>query len=242
MKNKSQWDKLSRMFNTYVKGKINPCVADNIVIAWPVFFKIIAGHKNSGKRLLDYGCGTGGLCNILYKEGFKVVGVDISKKMITAARRNSCAAIKYYIGNKTVLNRLKDKFDIIASVMTFQFIADFETYAPVFFKLLNGGGLLVFAVFNPDFVKRLRRDNIAFGELKPIGKNLVSKLQLRKGLSINTYIRKAQDYRKILEQHGFKFITLCYPPFTKKFVSKYAWKLPWDVPEFLIMAFQRPES
>lgn len=43
----------------------------------------------SGLRVLDVGCGSGYMCRELSKKGAKVTGVDLSSKMIRAAREHS---------------------------------------------------------------------------------------------------------------------------------------------------------
>ena len=56
------WDRLSDYFDTSKDEDAIPAgAADNILIAWPVFFRFIADHVPdlSGKRVLDYGCGAG---------------------------------------------------------------------------------------------------------------------------------------------------------------------------------------
>lgn len=39
------------------------------------------------KTVLDIGCGTGALCKVLYDNGLKVVGVDLSKGMLAQANK-----------------------------------------------------------------------------------------------------------------------------------------------------------
>ena len=56
------WDRLSDYFDTSKdEDEIPAGAADNILIAWPVFFRFIADHVPdlSGQRVLDYGCGAG---------------------------------------------------------------------------------------------------------------------------------------------------------------------------------------
>jgi len=57
------------------------------------YTKILYGAKNvidnsKYHSILDIGCGTGALCYVLNREGYKVTGIDAAKKMISIAEKN----------------------------------------------------------------------------------------------------------------------------------------------------------
>lgn len=96
-----EWDNLSEEFDTYKKDLFSGA-ADNIYTIWPVMLDFINKnvlHKKikNNLRALDYGCGTGMFCNKLKSLGFDVVGIDISPKMISIARKHS--KIRFFIGD-----------------------------------------------------------------------------------------------------------------------------------------------
>jgi len=73
------WDRLSDYFNTSKDADDIPAgAADNICIAWPVFFRFIEAHMPllQGKRALDYSCGAGGFAQRLRAYGCHVTGID----------------------------------------------------------------------------------------------------------------------------------------------------------------------
>lgn len=41
------------------------------------------------KNIIDIGCGTGALCNVLYEKGLSVTGIDPAKRMIEIAKKKS---------------------------------------------------------------------------------------------------------------------------------------------------------
>ncbi|MEC2076488.1 class I SAM-dependent DNA methyltransferase [Metabacillus fastidiosus] len=47
--------------------------------------EIISTYRNSGKKILDIGCGTGEIAIRLAKQGFEVTGVDLSEEMLAVA-------------------------------------------------------------------------------------------------------------------------------------------------------------
>lgn len=52
------------------------------------FADIFVGHVN-GKKILDLGCGPGRDAKYLSKNGFNVVGIDLSEKFLEIAKKNS---------------------------------------------------------------------------------------------------------------------------------------------------------
>jgi len=66
-------------------------------------------QQHGGKRILDFGCATGGYCLELKRLGFECVGVDISEEYIKIARNNGVDA--YLIKDRLPFN---DKsFDMV---------------------------------------------------------------------------------------------------------------------------------
>ncbi len=55
----------------------------------PVLEKLILAHLPAGGRILDLGCGTGQLAQILLKRGYQVTGLDGSEEMVRIARDNA---------------------------------------------------------------------------------------------------------------------------------------------------------
>jgi 2-polyprenyl-3-methyl-5-hydroxy-6-metoxy-1,4-benzoquinol methylase len=229
----NNWDRLSETFNIHKKEKISPSAADNILIAWPVIIEEI-GKNPKALKILDFGCGTGGLCKRLDESGYEATGIDPSERMIKIAKAHS-PKIRFIAGGKEGL--INERFDVITSIMVFQFIDDIESYIPVFSKSLNEKGRIIFAAINPDFVKRA--SGMRYKNLESIDGSLTADMDFGRDIVFKVYARTADQYKGLFMRQGFRFISEDYPGFTEDFVKSYGWRLPYDVPEFLIMSFQK---
>ena len=69
------------------------------------------------KNIIDIGCGTGALCNVLYQHGLSVTGIDPAKGMIeTAKKKSKNNEIKFLEANVLAGLPFEDKsFDVSIS-------------------------------------------------------------------------------------------------------------------------------
>lgn len=104
-------------------------------------------HPQPGQDVLDLGCGTGNFSLKLETLGCRVTGVDVSKKMLSAARKNAeskgANRVKFMEmdGNQLVFE--DNTFDAVLSMAAFEFI---HTPRQVFSELLRvvkPGGIVV---------------------------------------------------------------------------------------------------
>ncbi len=112
--------------------------------------------SNSVRGILDLGCGTGGHALTLVERGYKVAGVDLSRKMLEIGKRKAKKSklnIKFIEGDIRNIE-LNQKFDVVISmfaVMSYQvanqdLISAFKTA----WKHLKKSGLFIFdAWFGP---------------------------------------------------------------------------------------------
>lgn len=105
----------------------------------------------TGKTVLDLGCGYGHNCIDFVRRGAKrVVGVDISEKMLEVAKGESAdEKIEYVNMSMTDISVLGEKFDFIYSSLAFHYIQDFDAFAKELFSVLNVGGQLLFSQEHP---------------------------------------------------------------------------------------------
>ena len=101
---------------------------------------------NADLDILDAGCGTG-LCGPLLRPyARKLVGVDLSAKMLTkaAGRKTYDNLVKYELTE--FLNHQSEAFDVIASADTLCYFGDLEPVLQAVAKALKPDGLLAFTL------------------------------------------------------------------------------------------------
>ena len=235
------WDTMAGMFGGD-KGReeIPKGIADNVLIAFPKMIELI--QKNfpitKGRRALDFGCGTGRFSKKLHELGFWVTGVDISSEMIGAARQYLPQDIKLLIGSPDQIPG-DGTFDLVAASMVFQFIREIDIPLREIARLMKPAGILIFSVFNPQFVANLLKAGMLFKDFDSVDFPSCGLLELVKGTRIPVYLRGADEYTGLMMCLGYEKIFEATPPFTKEFLAKYPVPFPTRDPEFLILGFQK---
>ena len=121
----------------------------NILFEMPALFSLLP--ELEGKKVLDLGCGFGEHCMEYVKRGAKrVVGVDISEKMLDVARReNSDDKIEYINMPMEDLGELKESFDVVISSLALHYVEAFPEVVEYVFSALNVGGVFIFSQESP---------------------------------------------------------------------------------------------
>lgn len=119
-------------------------------------FDFYKSHCNKTDRILEIGCGTGRILNLLLQMDCKVTGIDISQEMLDKASKKYHNQIKN--GKLTLINhdfatdKLNDRFDnILMTFYTFNYILDrpIDCLKNVY-NSLNYNGLLLMDLFYPN--------------------------------------------------------------------------------------------
>ena len=128
---------------TFINSWDNPTRADSYAklefpntyfLAYRDLPQIIKNHVY-GTRALDFGSGTGRSTRFLKKQGFEVVGVDISDDMLSKARKFDPVG-NYQLVTDGNYHQFEDEsFDLIQSIFTFDNIASFETRKDILLSL-----------------------------------------------------------------------------------------------------------
>ena len=81
-----------------------------------------------GKRVLDLGCGMGEHCvDYVNRGASRVVGLDISKKMLEVANKeNADPKITYLNIPMEDIGNIDEKFDVVISSLAIHYIEDFK--------------------------------------------------------------------------------------------------------------------
>jgi len=135
-------------FEGYKRIRENEANANNL-FEIPALFSMLPDL--TGKKVLDLGCGFGEHCKRFVECGAeKVVGVDISEKMLKVAREeNSDPKITYLNMPMEDISALQEIFDVVISSLAFHYVEDFDGVISNIYKLLNEGGMFVFSQENP---------------------------------------------------------------------------------------------
>jgi SAM-dependent methyltransferase len=104
-----------------------------------------------GKYVLDAGCGPGVYAQILVRRGARVVGVDVSPKMVRLARERVGSKAEFHLADLTrpVKFLRNGSFDIVTSSLMLPYIKDLGPLFKKFYRLLKSRGVLVFSDGHP---------------------------------------------------------------------------------------------
>lgn len=124
-------------------------INSNNMLEQPAMKEMLPTLEN--KAVLDLGCGCGTNCVEFINNGAsKVVGVDISEKMLSVAKKDACHEnIKYLNMSMTDITELNEKFDLVYSSLAFHYIKDFEKLCKDIYSLLNKDGYILFSQEHP---------------------------------------------------------------------------------------------
>ncbi len=106
-----------------------------------------------GMNVLDAGCGPGIYTESLLKRGAKVVGVDISPKMVRMARKRLGGNTAIYEADLSKpMPFLRDEsFDLVLSPLVLSYIRDLRPVFAEFYRVLRKPGWLIFSTGHPFF-------------------------------------------------------------------------------------------
>ena len=94
----------------------------NELLEMPATLELLGNVK--GKKILDFGCGTGIYAKLLTKKGAIVKGFDISEEMLKIAKKeNPKLDLKIGSGYKIPFN---EKFDIILASLVVHYLKDWN--------------------------------------------------------------------------------------------------------------------
>jgi SAM-dependent methyltransferase len=125
----------------------------------------------TGRRILDAGCGTGHYCGRFAAEGFEAIGVDLDPVMVEAARRRYPAATFHCLDMVEVAD-LGSSFDLIVCIgntaahLTQQ---DFAPFIQSVKGILRPGGRWLFQVVNWDFILSRSTDRFSLKTIEVQG-------------------------------------------------------------------------
>ncbi|MBC8135069.1 MAG: class I SAM-dependent methyltransferase [Fibrella sp.] len=139
-------------FAGYAKLRENPLSA-NAVVVDPARDALLPSL--AGKRVVDLGCGAGGFCRKAIADGARsVVGVDISERMLAAARGESVnpdtePRLQYVCASLDRWNAPRESADVIVSVLALHYLPEVQSVFAQVAHALAPDGMFVFCVEHP---------------------------------------------------------------------------------------------
>jgi ubiquinone/menaquinone biosynthesis C-methylase UbiE len=155
MKNKSAINELTirKLYDSIAKNfdahrNISPNQWD--MVEWPEVKKLI-GNLN-GKTVLDAGCGTGIFISKILPSGTKkIVGIDLSEKMLDYARKRSKQSpnVELIHGSIKKIPYPDNYFDLVVSFNVFQYVEKLDKVLTELYRVLNNKRHMVFSIRHP---------------------------------------------------------------------------------------------
>jgi ubiquinone/menaquinone biosynthesis C-methylase UbiE len=173
--------------------------------------------KVKGKKVLDLACGGGYLTRKIREKGARVVGCDISRKMIEVAKKNEMMnkmGIDYFVADASKLGKI-DNFDVVTAGFLLHYSPDKETLSKMcrnIYRNLKEDGRFVAINHNPNhpFNYDKKYDVIIEGRT-PLaeGDKLTATFINEEGcalFSFEFYFWLRESYEEALSKAGFKEI------------------------------------
>ncbi len=177
--------------------------------------KLLDEHSRS-LPTLDFGCGTGLSTRFLTKLGFKPVSVDISKEMLSIAKKNDPKGQYIHISPNEGLPFENTDFKLVVSIFV---LFEIPTKSELTFifneinRILETGGYFVAITGSEDLYQRdwITLDN-KYPENKQVESGKVCKIKLKNiDLEIDDYFWTDEDYGSLAEKSGFVIEKKLFP-------------------------------
>lgn len=175
----------------------------------------------AGQRICDLACGQGRVARYLADQGARVVGIDLSAKLLAIARRQEAAeprGITYLQADARSLEGVADgSFDGVLCFMALMDIADLAPTLRSVARILRPGGWFVFAILHPCYhTARSGEIETQEGALRTVGRYFEEgywRSDTRKGPpgKVGSYHRTLSTYVNALTDAGLMLERLIEP-------------------------------
>lgn len=230
---KKEWEENANYWIKIIRENLDPF---RLIMTNKAIFQLLKGRKKL--KILDAGCGEGYLARALAKKGHRVWGIDISEKLIKAAKdeeKGKPLGIKYFVGDFTKTNFPSSFFDVILSHQTINETFFSERAIAEFYRLLKNKGKLILLFLHPCFEFRERRLGQRFNVSDYFQKKILKKKFLVSGLWSpvpDSYIHlPLEKWIDIITRNGFLISKIVEPHPSLNLIKKNKW---WQ------KNFQRP--
>ena len=104
-----------------------------------------------GMKILDVGCGTGNFSLKLARLGCLVTGIDLSKKMLAAAREKAekeSLSMDFHLMDGAEMTFTDETFDGVVSIAAFEFMKDRARVVDEIFRVMKKGAFFLLGTIN----------------------------------------------------------------------------------------------
>ena len=219
----------------------------NEMLEMPSTLELLGSVK--GKKVLDFGCGTGIYTKILKKKGAKIKGFDISPEMLKIAKE-WVPNVELKKGSRYNIP-FKEKFDIVVASLVLGYFSDWDKVLKQVRSVLKKGGYFVFSIGNPvseitqkiDKEKPLVRefqDYFKERKIYSVWKNILHKEKVR-SIRMPTFHKTYETVIKTIVRNGFEIIdykdTFPLKKSKKKFPKEYNFTI--NLPYFCVWKIKK---
>jgi len=175
-----EWEKNANYWIKIIRENLDPF---RLVITNKAILQLLKREKKI--KILDVGCGEGYLSRILAKKGHKVWGIDISEKLIRAAKdeeKSKSLGVTYFVSDLSKTGFSSKSFNYIIAHQTISEIFFPEKAIAEFYRLLKKKGKLILLFMHPCFQLQERRLGKKFNVIDYFQKKILTKKFLVNGL------------------------------------------------------------
>jgi ubiquinone/menaquinone biosynthesis C-methylase UbiE len=179
----------------------------------------IISRYASGKKAIDFGCGTGRSTRFLRKLGFETIGVDISEDMIKLAREREPEGDYRLVGDSGFGEFHDAVCDLILSAFTFDNIPTMEQKVRLFgelARLLRNDGPIVNLVSSPEIYTHewasfTTKDFPENKKAKSGDRVKIVMTDVDDRRPVEDVVWSDEDYRRVYSRAGLKLVETLKP-------------------------------